>query len=70
MMHDPRFFPKPYKFIHDRFLPDKSPFPPIPRNVHRPFEKGPRNCIGQELAMLEVRVVLALTLRKFDFKEA
>jgi cytochrome P450 len=69
-MHDPSIFPHPYEFIPNRFLPEKSPFPPIPKNTYRPFEKGPRDCIGQELAMLEMRVVLALILRKFDFKEA
>ncbi|KAG0650707.1 Aflatoxin biosynthesis N [Hyphodiscus hymeniophilus] len=70
LMHDPKVFPKPYEFIPNRFLPDKSPFSPIPKNAFRPFEKGPRDCIGQELAMLEAKVVLALVLRKFDFKEA
>jgi cytochrome P450 len=70
VMHDPKIFPKPYEFIPNRFLPDKSPFPPIPKNAFRPFEKGPRDCIGQELAMLEVRIALALILRKFDFQEA
>lgn len=33
-----------------------------------PFEKGPRNCIGQQMATLEVRVVAVLTLRFFDFE--
>jgi cytochrome P450 len=69
-MHDPESFPSPYSFIPHRFLPDKSPFPPIPKNAYRPFERGSRDCIGQELAMLESRVVLALTVRRFDFKEA
>ncbi|KAK2025336.1 cytochrome P450 [Colletotrichum zoysiae] len=41
---------------------------PAMRNIsYRPFERGPRNCIGQELTMLEMRVVLALTVRRFDF---
>lgn len=33
----------------------------------RPFERGPRNCIGQELATIEARVVMALVARRFDF---
>ena len=41
-----------------------------PEEGFRPFEKGSRNCIGQELAMLELRIVLALVARSFDFKLA
>lgn len=39
----------------------------IPVSSWRPFERGPRNCIGQELANLEARVILACTLRRYDF---
>lgn len=70
---NPRFFPEATKFIPERFLPDQTPFPdaelftPSGRDAFRPFEKGPRNCIGQELAMIELKVVLALMAREFDF---
>ncbi|KAL3484138.1 cytochrome P450 [Aspergillus germanicus] len=39
----------------------------IPASAWRPFERGPRNCIGQELANLEAKIVLACTIRRFDF---
>jgi cytochrome P450 len=39
----------------------------IPVSAWRPFERGPRNCIGQELANLEARVILACTIRRYDF---
>lgn len=39
----------------------------IPISAWRPFERGPRNCIGQELANLEARVILACVIRRFDF---
>jgi cytochrome P450 len=39
----------------------------IPAGAWRPFERGPRNCIGQELAMIEARVVIAMIARRFDF---
>lgn len=39
----------------------------IPASGWRPFERGPRNCIGQELANLEARVILALAVRRYDF---
>ncbi|KAF2749324.1 cytochrome P450 [Sporormia fimetaria CBS 119925] len=38
----------------------------IPISAWRPFERGPRNCIGQELANLEARVILACVLRRYD----
>ncbi len=37
----------------------------IPASAWRPFERGPRNCIGQELANMEARVILASTARRF-----
>ncbi|RYP16986.1 hypothetical protein DL765_004828 [Monosporascus sp. GIB2] len=39
----------------------------IPISAWRPFERGPRNCIGQELANLEARVILVCTMRRYDF---
>ena len=38
-----------------------------PNSAWRPFERGPRNCIGQELANLEARVILACVMRRYDF---
>lgn len=39
------------------------------RDAFMAFAKGPRNYIGQELAMLEPKIVLAMTVRQFDFHE-
>lgn len=39
----------------------------VPVSAWRPFERGPRNCIGQELANLEARLILACVMRKYDF---
>ncbi|KAL2813013.1 cytochrome P450 [Aspergillus granulosus] len=39
----------------------------FPASAWRPFERGPRSCIGQELAMLEARLVLAMAVRRYDF---
>ena len=39
----------------------------MPASAWRPFERGPRNCIGQELANLEARVILASVARRYDF---
>jgi cytochrome P450 len=62
----PEFFPNPDEFIPERFLPPPDAYQEIPKDAFRPFEKGPRDCIGQQLAMLEMRIILAMTLRDFD----
>lgn len=74
MIHrNTRFFPEPVKFIPERFIQSQTPFPEAElfteagKDAFRAFEKGPRNCIGQELAMLEGRIILALMARNYDF---
>lgn len=52
-------------FIPERWL-DSASTSQIPTTAWRPFERGPRNCVGQELAMLEARVILAFAVRQFD----
>ncbi|KAK2004239.1 cytochrome P450 52A11 [Colletotrichum falcatum] len=41
----------------------------IPAASWRPFERGPRNCIGQELANIEARVILASVVGKYVFEK-
>ena len=52
------------------FQPERFLSPNLPKNAWRPFEQGPRNCIGQDLAMLEARIALALVVRRFEFSAA
>lgn len=55
-------FPSP-----DLFDPDRG----LTSNVNvRAFEKGPRHCIGFELAMTEMKIALTLTSRTIAIKEA
>lgn len=53
-------------FVPERWLRHDSA-ENIPAGAWRAFERGPRNCIGQELATIEARVVMALVARHFDF---
>jgi len=39
----------------------------FPPGAWRPFERGPRNCIGQDLATIEARVIVAVVARRYDF---
>ncbi|ETN37839.1 uncharacterized protein HMPREF1541_07462 [Cyphellophora europaea CBS 101466] len=50
-------FPRPNDFLPERHLPD-SPLGPVPKDAWRAFEKGPRACLGVELAMNEMKMVL------------
>lgn len=68
--HNPTHWPQPESFLPERWLvTDDDPLYP-PRNAWRPFERGPRNCIGQELALTEIKVMLAMTIRDFDIEDA
>ena len=64
---DPRYWPQPDTFIPERWLVSADdPLHPV-KGAWRAFEFGPRNCIGQELSLLEMKLALAMTVRKFDF---
>ncbi|KAJ4376853.1 hypothetical protein N0V85_008982, partial [Neurospora sp. IMI 360204] len=39
----------------------------IPAGAWRPFERGPRDCIGRDLAIIEAKVVVALVHRRYEF---
>lgn len=60
---DPRFWPDPEGFDPDRFHPERE------RQQHRyayfPFGGGPRTCIGNSFASMELALVLATVLRRF-----
>ncbi|KAH0563425.1 hypothetical protein GP486_002000 [Trichoglossum hirsutum] len=54
-------YPDPDVFQPQRFISGD----PV-KDAWRPFERGPRNCIGQELAILEMKITMVLAARKFD----
>ncbi|RBA14116.1 hypothetical protein FPRO05_02908 [Fusarium proliferatum] len=62
---NPKFWSEPDKFIPERWL-----YPVAHKNAFRPFELGPRGCIGQELALTELRLLLAMTVRELDIVPA
>ncbi|KAI1265735.1 cytochrome P450 [Xylariaceae sp. FL1019] len=67
---DPAYWPDADKFVPERWLArdDKDPYY-VGKNMWRPFEIGPRACIGQELTNFELRLIVALTIRDFSFVE-
>ncbi|CAJ2511766.1 Uu.00g073910.m01.CDS01 [Anthostomella pinea] len=67
---DPRVWPRATEFLPERWLAGPgNPMHPN-KDAWRPFSMGPRNCIGMELAMVEIKLVAALVCREFDVGEA
>ena len=59
-------FPHAETFLPDRWLHETAEM----RNSFIPFSYGPRNCVGQNLAWLELRAVAAIVVRKFYIRLA
>ncbi|KAH9909534.1 cytochrome P450 [Xylariomycetidae sp. FL2044] len=55
------------EWVPERWLGDEAN--KIPASAWRPFERGPRNCMGLELVYLESRIMIALVARKYDFSK-
>ena len=62
IQRDPRWFESPSEFKPERFLPGA---PDIPRGVWMPFGTGPRVCIGQHFALLEMGLIAAMLMQRF-----
>jgi cholesterol 24(S)-hydroxylase len=67
MGRHPAFWNNPGDFIPERWesLGDENP---VTACIYFPFSLGPRNCIGQQFAMMESKVVLAKFLKVFTFE--
>ncbi|KAF2758982.1 cytochrome P450 [Pseudovirgaria hyperparasitica] len=71
MHREERFFgPRANEFLPERWLhPERAEFE-MDKEAFFPFSKGPRNCIGQELAMQEMKIIMAVCMRVLDVEMA
>jgi cytochrome P450 len=63
-------FPDPLQFIPERFMVPEGDRLHPGKNVWRGFQLGPRRCIGQELAIVVLKLALVLTVRDLDVELA
>jgi cytochrome P450 len=66
--HHPEIWSDPERFDPDRFRPDRSAG--RSRFAWFPFLGGPHQCIGQEFAMMEATIVVAMLVQAFRFNLA
>ena len=65
---DPRFFADPNEFKPERWTPEF--ISSLPKYAYFPFGGGPRVCIGNTFAMMEVVLLLATIAQKFRLRLA
>ncbi len=59
----PDFWENPEGFDPDRFTPERSAG--LHRMAYFPFSGGPRKCIGNSFAMMQIPIVLAMVTQRF-----
>ncbi|POR32440.1 Putative benzoate 4-monooxygenase cytochrome p450 [Tolypocladium paradoxum] len=75
--HDSRYFPDPFKYQPERWIPDETladgtvVTPELVKRANSaflPFSAGTRSCIGKPLAYMQMQVLYATLLYKYDFR--
>ncbi|KAI1857789.1 uncharacterized protein JN550_013052 [Neoarthrinium moseri] len=65
--HSEANFKNADQFIPERWLGDPTYAGDV-TDAHQPFSWGPRNCIGQNMAVHEMRLIFATVIFDFDFE--
>jgi len=60
-----KFIPEPLEFRPERFLNEDQA---VNSYTNFPFSLGPRNCIGQNFALFEGKVIIVKMIQNFDFE--
>ena len=65
LMTDERYFPRPEEFIPERWTEERYDLL-LDRRAFIPFGYGVHSCVGKQLALNEMRLVLARVVKEFD----
>jgi cytochrome P450 len=68
MTRCPDFFHLADEFHPERWLDEDARFQNDQKQASQPFAVGPRNCIGMNLAYVELRLILARMLWTFEME--
>ena len=63
---DPKYWQNAERFDPERFAP--QPAASRPRHAYFPFGEGPHLCIGNNFALMEMQLILAMALQRFRLK--
>ena len=63
--HDQNRWPNPEKFMPERHLDHNGKF--LKSDNWMPFNVGRRNCLGQQLAKMELFITTVMLFRRFEF---
>jgi cytochrome P450 len=63
LQRDARVWPEPDQFRPERWLSDD-----VPRAFHFPFGGGARRCVGEPLAIAEIRTVIPVILQRLSLR--
>ena len=62
---NPKWYQRPGDFYPEHFLPEAEK--ERPSLAYLPFGAGPRMCIGNHFALMEMQLLLAMMVRRFNF---
>ncbi|KAI0572940.1 CypX Cytochrome P450 [Pyrenophora tritici-repentis] len=70
--HNKAYFPEPFVYKPERWIASESGEDSVAKAkaAFATFSVGPRNCVGKNLAMIEISLAAAAVIRQYDFRQA
>ncbi|EOA91200.1 uncharacterized protein SETTUDRAFT_177837 [Exserohilum turcica Et28A] len=70
--HNAVYYPEPFAYKPERWIASESGEESVAKAkaAFATFSVGPRNCVGKNLAMIEISLAAAAVIRQYDFRQA